>query len=66
MHDRLLSIIPHQKLASQDTLSLELAPESSQTEALFDNFMKPNSILGRIAAALGEDTNTVIYPVWWR
>jgi hypothetical protein len=35
-HDLLRSIISHQKLASQDTLSLELASESSQTEALFD------------------------------
>jgi hypothetical protein len=58
-HNLLLSIIPHQKLANQDTLLLELASESSQTEALFDTFMKPNSILGRVTAAFGKNTDIV-------
>jgi hypothetical protein len=58
-HDLLLSDIPHQELASEDTLSLELALDSSQTEALFDTFMKPNSILSRVTAAFGKDADIV-------
>ena len=56
-HDLLLSIIPHQEFASDDTLSLELALKSSQAEALFDTFMKPSSILSRVTAAFGEDAD---------
>jgi hypothetical protein len=55
-YDLLLSITPHQKLASQDTLPLELASERSHTEALFDTFMKPNSIsYSWCASFLGAD-----------
>jgi hypothetical protein len=58
-HNLLLSIMPHQQLASEDTLSLELTLDSSPTEALSDTFMKPNSILSRVTAAFGEDTDIV-------
>ena len=56
-HNLLLSIMPYQQLASQGTLSLELAMDSFQTETLFDTFMKPNSILSGVTAAFGEDAD---------
>jgi hypothetical protein len=45
-HDLLLLIIPHQELASQDTMSLELAPAGCQTEALCDTLVESSFDLG--------------------